>query len=293
MSDNSALKNGLTAKAQELPLFSTAAQILTPSDAKIANYIAAHLESFMAMTISDLARSIEVSEITISRFCKKLELPGLQALKITLSKELNTPNPFLTNDLTPRDNVREITEKLFANIQDGLQNSLSLLDFGTLEEAAHAIYKASRLMLFGYGNSATVCHDIATRFVRLAKSCEFTSDPHQQMTLASICDSHSVIIAVSYSGSSVQLLSALQTAAENGATIILITSHKNSPASRLADYTLIGIGPEVRHNSESSVSRLIHMAIGDVLYTRVSFMQKGLFEENLQKMREGISTLKS
>ena len=107
------------------------------------------------------------------------------------------------------------------------------------------------------------------------------------------CDSRCVIIAVSYSGSSVQLLSALQTATENGATIILITSHKNSPASRLADYTLIGIGPEVRHNSESSVSRLIHMAIGDVLYTRVSFMQKGFFEENLQKMREGISTLKS
>ncbi len=293
MSEQSAFKNGLSPKAQDLPLFSTAAPSLTPSDAKIANFIADHLSDFMEMTVSDLAHAAAVSEITLSRFCKKLELPGLQALKIALSQELHSASPFLDSDLNLHDSSQVITQKLFANIQEGLHNSLSLLDFAAIDAAAGMIADASRLLLFGYGNSATVCQDIATRFVRLSKSCEVSSDPHQQMTLASICTKGSVVIAVSYSGASVNLIDALMQAKCNSAGIILITSHKNSPASRLADVTLIGLGPEVKHNSESSVSRLIHMAIGDVLYTRVSFMHNQEFEHSMTKMRAAISTLKS
>ncbi len=283
-------KNGLSEKARELPLFSSSAPSLTPSDAKIANYIADHLSDFMQMTISELSSGISVSEITISRFCKKFDLAGLQALKIALSKELNT-NPM--RDISSNDNCREITSTIFSNLQEGLSNSLNLLDFKIMDAAADALNKAQRLLLFGYGNSATVCHDMATRFVRLGKSCEVSSDPHQQMTLASICKSNTTIIAVSYTGSSVNLVTALKRAKESGAKIVLITSHKNSPASKQADFTLIGLGPEVRHNSEASTSRLIHMAIGDVLYTKISFMQNKEFEHNMQRMREAVASLKS
>lgn len=283
-------KNGLSAKAQELPLFSSSAPSLTPSDAKIANFIADHLTEFMQMTISELSSSIEVSEITISRFCKKFDLPGLQALKIALSKELNT-NP--VRDISSNDNCREITSTIFSNLQEGLSNSLNLLDFKIMDAAADCLNNAGRLLLFGYGNSATVCQDMATRFVRLGKSCEVSSDPHQQMTLASICSSNTAVIAVSYTGSSVNLVAALKRARESGAKIVLITSHKNSPASKQADFTLIGLGPEVRHNSEASTSRLIHMAIGDVLYTKISFLQNKEFEHNMQRMREAIASLKS
>lgn len=293
MFEQSYLKNGLNAKAQELPLFSTAAPSLTPSDAKIANYIAEHLSEIMSMTVSDLARAIQVSEITLSRFCKKLELPGLQALKIALSQEQHRSAPFLDSDISLSDSAEEITHKLFANIQEGLRNTLSLLDFSAVDEAARMISASSRILVFGYGNSATVCHDLATRFVRLSKSCEMSSDPHQQMTLASICGPGTVVIGVSYSGASVNLNEVLAEAKRSGAGIILITSHKNSPSSCIADVTLIGLGPEVKHNSESSVSRLIHMAIGDVLYTRVSFMHNHEFERSMTRMRAAVSTLKS
>lgn len=293
MAEQFSFKNGLSEKALELPLFSTAAQILTPSDSRIANFIAENLESFLEMTISDLSRSIQVSEITISRFCKKLDLPGLQALKINLSKELNASNPFISADLNLHDSCKEITEKIFANIQEGLKNTISLLDFDAIENAALILANTSRILLFGFGNSATVCHDIATRFVRLEKSCEVSCDPHQQATLASICNDNTTVVAVSYSGASTELINSLKIAKGQKLKIILITSHKNSPAAKLADVVLIGIGPEVKHNSESSVSRLIHLAIGDVLYTRISFLQNHLFEENMQKMREAISTLKS
>ena len=246
-----------------ISLFSANSKLFTKADIKIANYISANLNHFLQMTISDLASATSVSEITISRFCKKLNLPGLQSLKIILAGT------------------------------DGLNNTLKLLNFNALDRSAQLICKASRLICFGYGNSATVCKDIATRFVRLGISCEFSADPHQQATLSACLTKGTLVMAVSYTGSSVDLLNNLQIVKENGGKIILITSHTLSPASKLADEVLIGVGPEVKNNSEASVSRLIHMAINDVLYTKVSILKKETFEKNMIKMRQSIAKLKS
>ena len=75
-----------------ISLFSANSKLFTKADIKIANYISANLNHFLQMTISDLASATSVSEITISRFCKKLNLPGLQSLKIVLAgtESINT-----------------------------------------------------------------------------------------------------------------------------------------------------------------------------------------------------------
>lgn len=274
-----------------ISLFSTNSRLFTKADIKIANYISSNLNHFLQMTISDLAKATSVSEITISRFCKKLNLPGLQSLKIVLagSDSINIIDKNIAND----DNCQIISHKIFKNITDGLNNTLKLLNFKALDRSAQLISKASRIICFGYGNSATVCRDIATRFVRLGISCEFSADPHQQATLSACSTKDTLVIAVSYTGSSVNLLNNLQNIKANCGKIILITSHTLSPASKIADEVLIGVGPEVKNNSEASVSRLIHMAICDVLYTKVSLSKKDTFEKNMIKMRQSIAKLKS
>jgi DNA-binding MurR/RpiR family transcriptional regulator len=56
----------------------------------------------------------------------------------------------------------------------------------------------------------------------------------------------------------------------------------------LADICLCGMGREVQYTSEAGASRLIHMAIGDVLYTRVAMQEKAVFQDNMEKMRREI-----
>ena len=75
----------LNAKAQRIPLFSEFSAKFTKSDIVIANYIAENIKKVLQMTISDLSLNTEISEITISRFCKKLDLSGFQALKVNLA----------------------------------------------------------------------------------------------------------------------------------------------------------------------------------------------------------------
>ena len=51
-----------------------------------------------------------------------------------------------------------------------------------------------------------------------------------------------VVIAVSHSGASKELLQSVQAARENGAKVIVITSHGQSPLAALADICLCGWG---------------------------------------------------
>ncbi|MBQ1809182.1 MAG: MurR/RpiR family transcriptional regulator, partial [Selenomonas sp.] len=64
-----------------LPILRSVYDDLTKSEKKIAQYISVHAPDIMGQTVAELARNTDSSEITISRFCKKLGFSGLQGLK--------------------------------------------------------------------------------------------------------------------------------------------------------------------------------------------------------------------
>ncbi|MCR5085747.1 MAG: MurR/RpiR family transcriptional regulator [Succinivibrionaceae bacterium] len=282
----------LTPTAQSFSIFSVFSQRMTKSDARIANYTAEHFHEVMSMTISDLAKGIGVSEITVSRFCRKLGLPGLQALKISLAG--TSPNFDFVSDISEHDSNEQITSKIFKSIEEGLDKTLKLINFRAIDQAVDIMSSRPRLLLFGYGNSATVALDLATRLVRLGFSTEMSSDPHQQVTLAEICDpDRTAVLAISHTGSSNNLVESLSIARSRGCKVILLTSHERSPAANEADVVLLGVGPEVTNNSEATVSRLVQMAVGDALYTKLSLMNPKLYSASINRMRDGIARLKS
>ena len=231
----------------------------------------------MEQTVSDLAVHAQSSEITISRFCKKLGCSGLKELKLMLAAELSAAPQKAFHDIQTGDSGRDVAAKVFANIAEGLQDTLSLLDYGALDAAARLLLKARRIYVFGFGNSATICMDMATRFLRLGLAIREYADSHMQVTAAALMTADDVVIAVSHSGASKELLQSVQAARENGAKVIVITSHGQSPLAALADICLCGMGREVQYTSEAGASRLIHMAIGDVLYTRVAMQERRSF----------------
>ena len=76
-------------KEQVLPILRSTYEDLTKSEKKIADYISEHRHEIMGQTVAELAQGSGSSEITISRFCKKLGFSGLQSLKIALAAELS------------------------------------------------------------------------------------------------------------------------------------------------------------------------------------------------------------
>lgn len=282
----------LDAKAQSIPLFAEFSSKFTKSDTVIANYIAEHVKQVLQMTISDLSLNTGISEITISRFCKKLDLSGFQDLKVNLAS--STVQTVDEVELDMGDDTPTLASKIFHNIQTGLNMTDKVLDYQAVDRAANLIANCNRLISFGYGTSGTICRDIGIRFVRFGICTEVVHDPHQQATIADMCELYNtVIVVVSLSGSSVNLIEPVKSAKQNGAKIILITSHKRSPLASLADEVLVGIGPEIRLLAESTVTRFVYLAIVDLLFSKVAIIKNESYHQHIINMRHSLAPLKS
>lgn len=241
----------------------------TKSEQKLASYISTYPQQVMKQTISEIAEKTKTSEVTVSRFCRKAGFSGLQDLKLSLSGEIFTPLESVFQDIKVDDSVEYIAKKLFGNISTGLQDTLKILDFSALEAAAEKINAARKVDIYALGMSSIVGHDIENHLIRLTKSAHFLADTHMQAISASLLTPEDVLIAISHTGSNIDLLESVKVAKKSGVPIIVITGYPNSPITKLADIVLSGMGCEVTYRSESTASRLVHLAIADVLYTCV------------------------
>lgn len=276
-------------KEQVLPILRSAYDDLTKSEKRIADYISEHRDEIMGQTVAEIAQHTGSAEITISRFCKKLGFGGLQSLKIALASELSSPAETPYGDIGKEDGEAAVAGKIFRNITDGLQDTLKILDFTLIARAVELLQGASRVAIYGFGNSATVCKDMETRFLRFGMAVQAFSDAHMQVTSAALLEEHDVVMAVSHSGATKDILESVQIAKARGAKVIAITSYAQSELARRADIALIGMGREVNYRSEAAASRLVHMAIGDILYTCLAMKMPEQYQANLQKMREVIA----
>ena len=74
---------------EKIPFLRGTYEGMTKSERRIAEYIAADPERLMKLTIPHIAAETDSSEITVSRFCKKLGYKGLQELKQALTAYLS------------------------------------------------------------------------------------------------------------------------------------------------------------------------------------------------------------
>ena len=276
----------------KLPIFRNAYPNLTKSEKQIADYISENIDTLMKQTISDIAHATNSSDITVSRFCKKLGFSGLQSLKVSLAADVYYIGNTTCQNISKDDSYKDITSKIFQSITDGLNDTIRILDFQAVERAVDTLLNARQILVCGFGNSATICQDFETRFLRFGMRVHSYADSHQQVTAAAFLNSEDVVLAISHTGATIELLETLKLAKENGAKIITITSHANSPVAMISDIVLNGMGREVNYRSEATASRIIHMAIIDVLYTAVAMKIPDVYKGNIKKMRSAIARKK-
>ena len=275
-----------------LPLLRSSYNSLTRSEQKLADYILKNPSDVMHMIMSELADATSSADATVFRFCHKLGFSGFQGMKQALAGDLFSPAESLSQEVSADDTPQDITRKVFQDMIDALQETRKMLNYEALEQSIELISRATRLDAYGYGGSSVVAQDIAHRFVRFGLDVHAYSDPHLQATSASLLKPGDVVIAVSHTGASRDLLKVLEIARERKAKIILITSYVKSPVTRLADVVLTGLARETSYRSEAMASRLVHLAILDCLYTGVMLRRMDDYIVNMKQVRKAIASQK-
>lgn len=273
-----------------LPVLRSMYAELTKAEQKIADFILEHSADVIHMTISELAEAAASADATIFRLSKKLGFTGFQGLKIALAGDLFSPLESVDREVDPHDSVESFPQKIFHNITEGLQDTLKILDYQELQKAIDALSATKHLSIYGSGGSAIIAADIEHRFMRFGIPVRAYSDPHMQLTSATLLKPGDVVIAVSHSGANIDVLNSVELAKKSAATIIAITSYMKSPLSLAADIALHGMAREIRYRSEAMASRLIHLAIVDLLYTGIMLKNPSQLIENMNKVRLAISS---
>ena len=88
-----------------------------------------------------------------------------------------------------------------------------------------------------------------------------------QAIAVSHTDTQSVVIGISHSGKSKDIVQALQIAKNNGATTVAITNAGNSPLDKVSDLILHTLSDETNYRILGLSSRISQLAIIDAIYS--------------------------
>ena len=253
---------------------------LSKSEAMVAEYISANPGEVINLSVSALADCCGVSEPTVIRACRNIGFSGYQALKIALIQSLNAPIQCDGEEVTAKDGMANAIQKVFAAAVDAVNLTRDNLNAADLENAAEALLKARRILIFGVGGSAAVASDVEHKFSRLGLDAAAYSDLNLQAIVSAFGKKEDVVFAISHSGSSKAVVDNAQIAKSNGATVISLSSMGKSPLTELADISLFTSANETRYRIVAISSRIAELTIIDALYSYMSFRTGN--EENLK-----------
>ncbi len=242
---------------------------LRKSEQKVADVILADPDNSVQISIQTMASKAAVSEPTVIRFCRALDCVGFQQFKLRLAQDLASRGTFFYRDVTAQDSSKEISGKLIDGAIASLVHVRNQLNFDALEQAIQLYTQSNRVEFYGSGGSAIVGEDAQLKFFRLGKPAIAYSDPHIQLAAAALLDKQALVIAISHSGRSSDILATAAIAKKARAKVVSVTATK-SPLAEIAD---VNLSVDVAEDSDifSPVkSRLAQMVVLDILAVGVA-----------------------
>lgn len=262
---------------------------LRKSEKLVGDWIVSHPNDAASLSIGALAKTVGVSEPTVIRFCRALGYDGYHVFKQALSESLNAGVPFIHSNVSESDNTKDITNKVITQASAALLKTKESLSPKAVEQAVKLLLKSSKVLCIGHGASHVVALDIQHKFVRIGVTVSVFSDHHVHSLAASLMSKKDVLIAVSHTGRSLDILDSVSFAKANGASIISFTT-KDSPLGKLSDVVLESGVTEDTSEFIPMISRLTDLAIVDVLLVNLALKRGNSFIEEMGRSKEIIES---
>ena len=254
---------------------------------KIADCILMDAKLVVGMSISELAEMCGCGDATVVRFARRLGLTGYQALKIRIAQEVKyNGTDFRT--IESEDSCYDIFIKRRDGIVSTLEDTRKILSPRSLENAANAILNANRILIFGVGFSSSVAIDMQHKLMYAGFPATAYSDAHLQMISATHIERGDVAIGISLSGSSIDIVEALRTAKERGATTIAVTHYGISPIDEVSSIKICTQSSETSHANLGLCSRITQLAIIDALVSYLILKRGYVTSEAIKRSEKAL-----
>lgn len=262
---------------------------LSPTEAKIGEYILANMEFAVHASITDLAEVADVSSPSITRFCRSLNCDGLKQLKVEMAQAQIVGQRYLQKPYTP-DDVPAISHNVLAGLKNAVQELEQQLDYVDIDKAADFIVNANRVAIFGGGGGGgMVAIESENRLFRLGVQVNTYTDSQLQTMMAATLNENDVLFVISTSGRFQGLIDTAKVAKQYNCKIVSLTK-KGTPLADISDCVL---HVDIEENDDiliPTASRYALLALVDIVATAVAAKLETDASERLRRIKYQLVT---
>ncbi len=228
------------------------------NERNIADYILQNKAIINNMNIKDFADNVNTSTSSITRFCKRIKVDGFVDMKIALRS---------LTAVSPHREMPTIFDDIYGYYTQVIDGTNQMIDSEGLEKIIGLIKKADRIFVYGIGSSGLTATELSQRLIRMGLNAIGVSDSHLMIINSSIIKENDLVLGISNSGETIELIESLKIAKRKKAKVVALTSYKNSSLTKVADVNFYGYNSRFVNNTVFVNTQFGLMYLIDVIST--------------------------
>ncbi len=241
------------------------------SEVAIAHAVLDNPSSVAQMNITQLAQVSATSVASVVRFSKAIGFKGYPEFRMALVSELSRIQHSgderieLDGGITVRDTPEEIIRKISHSDARAIQATAARLDVQSFVATVDAWESAKMIGVIGVASGGYVAMDLQLKLNRLGRNCIAWRDAHSALTSIAMLNRGDVLVAISHSGMTLDIVEVITEFKKRGVTVVLITNTVRSSATAVSDLVLFTSARETTFRSGATASRIAQLTVVDCL----------------------------
>lgn len=259
-----------------IPVIESAYEELTNVEKNIADYFLNCIND-EDLSSKSVSQRLFVSEASLSRFAKKLGFSGYRQFV------------FAYQDSHKLEKHLDIlTKQVLNSYQKVLEKTYSLVDNDQMIRIANMLDEYERVYIYGIGSSAVVAREFKLRFMRLGLDVDYLAESHSIRMNITRVHEKSLVIGISVSGRTEEVIEGLKGAKKKGAKTILLSAARVYEYRSFYDELVLIGGLKNLAISDKISPQIPALIVIDILYTHYLHYNQSNKEEKLKMTLEYI-----
>ncbi len=263
---------------------------LRPAERRVADVVLADVAFSVDASNAEIAKRADVSEPTVTRFCRAIGCDGVRDFKLKLAQSVVVGRMYLIagQPPVPTENGSPLWNTVCVEARNALNAVERQVDPGDVVKAADLIANAHQVAVFGLGgSSAALAQETLYRLFRYGVVVTAHSDPYVMRMTAATLKPNDLVIAISATGRTSEVIEAVALARHYRARTICITA-PDSELSRICDVSLTVDIPEYPDTMKPTASRFAFLAIIDLISVAAGYRLGASALETLRRVKYNV-----
>jgi len=261
---------------------------LRPSERRVADVVLSDVSFSVDASNAEIARRADVSEPTVTRFCRAIGCDGVRDFKLKLAQSVVVGRLYLPGQINSRP-AAEAPSPLWTEVFSEARNALTAVerqvDPAQVLKAADLIASAHQVAVFGMGGSSSaLAQETQYRLFRYGVVVSAHSDAYVMQMTASTLRPDDIVLAISASGRTREVIEAVELARHYRARTICITK-PDSELARICDVRLTVDIPEFPDTMKPTAVRFAFLTIIDLVSAATGYRLDASARETLRRIK--------